>query len=80
MTATQIAVRKNLYRRFRALSDKDAEQVIRYIDTHESHEPNEETIKAFEESLDPANLIGPFSNVEDLIASLLADDDAQFLL
>jgi antitoxin component of RelBE/YafQ-DinJ toxin-antitoxin module len=41
----------------------------------ESHEPNEETIAALRESADMRNLIGPFHNVEDLMASLLDKDD-----
>ena len=65
MTAMQIALRKNLYRRFRTLSDKDAEQVIRYIDSLESHEPNEETIAAFRESQNLDNLPS-YKTLEDM--------------
>jgi hypothetical protein len=76
MTASQIASRENLCRRIHDLSDNDIAQVIEFVDSLEGHEPNEETIKAIEESLDPANLIGPFESVEDLIESLLTDDNA----
>ena len=54
----------------------DAKQVSDVISCPESHEPNEETVAALRESADMKNLIGPFHNVEDLMASLLADDDA----
>ncbi len=57
MTATQIAARKSLYKRLRNLSDYDARQVLDFIDTLEEHEPNEETIKAIEDSYKPENLI-----------------------
>ena len=65
MTSAQIALRKNLYRRFRALSDKDAEQVINYIDSLEMHEPNEETIAAFRESQNLDNLPS-YKTLEDM--------------
>lgn len=65
MTSTQIAIRKNLYRRFRALSDQDAEQVINYIDNLERHEPNEETIAAFRESQNLDNLPS-YKTLEDM--------------
>ena len=65
MTATQIAARKNLYRRFRTLSDEDAAQVIRYIDSLENHEPNEETIAAFRESENLDNLPS-YKTLEDM--------------
>jgi hypothetical protein len=56
MTATQIAARKNLYRRFRALPEEAAAKVLCYIDSLESHEPNEETLAAFRESENLDNL------------------------
>lgn len=56
MTVAQVAERKSLYRRLRNLSDEDARRVLQYIDDLEGHEPNAETIRAIEESMDPANL------------------------
>lgn len=56
MTVVQLTERKNLYRRFRSLSEEDARQVLQYIDDLEGHVPNAETIRAIEESLDPENL------------------------
>ena len=76
MTNAQIAVRKDIYRRLRRLSDADVAYVSEIIEDLEGHEPNEETIAALRESADMSNLIGPFNNMEDFMASLLSDDDA----
>ena len=76
MTVAQIAVRESLYRRILDLSDEEVGLLERYVSDLEGHEPNERTVKAIEDSLNPANLVGPFSTVEALMESLLADDDA----
>ena len=76
MTVAQIAVRESLCRRILYLSDEEVGLLERYVRDLEGHEPNERTVKAIEDSLNPANLVGPFSTVESLMESLLADDDA----
>ena len=76
MTAAQTAVRESLYRRILDLPDEKIGLVERYVSDLEGHEPNESTVRAIEESLNPANLIGPFYTVESLVESLLTDDDA----
>ena len=76
MTVAQTAERETLYHRILELPDEDFGLVKQYVDDLEAHEPNEETIAAIKESHDPANRIGPFHSVEDLMASLLANDDA----
>ena len=76
MTATQTAVRESLYRSILNLPDEKIGLVERYVNGLEGHEPSERTVKAIEESLNPANLIGPFYTVESLMDSLLAEDDA----
>jgi hypothetical protein len=75
VTSTQTISKESLSRRILDLSDSDAVRVSAFLDSLERHEPNEETIKAIEESLDPANLIGPFKSVEGLMESLLAGKD-----
>ena len=74
-TMTRYAVRKNLYRRIRSLSDIEAEQVLQYIDDLERHEPNEETIAAMEEAnrlaRDPE--AKKYADVKELFAELRAE-------
>lgn len=50
MKNAQIALRKDIYRRFRNLSDNEATQVLEFIDNLRGNEPNEETIAAMEEA------------------------------
>ena len=76
MTSTQTIERESLCQRILNLPEEEVGLVERYVNDLEGHEPNERTIKAIEESLDPANLIGPFNTVESLMESLLADEDA----
>ena len=76
MAVAQITVRESLYRRILDLPDEKIGLLERYVSDLEGHEPNERTVKAIEESLNPANLIGPFNTVESLIESMLTDDDA----
>jgi hypothetical protein len=54
----QTAERKELYRRIRTLTDSEAARVAAFVKDldSQSHEPNEETAKALEESLNPENL------------------------
>ena len=55
-----INVRKNLCRRIHALSEENLRSLVLYLDELESgeeHEPNEETVAAIKESLDPENRI-----------------------
>jgi hypothetical protein len=76
MTVAQLTVKEDLCQRIMDLPIETVEQVSQYLDGLETYEPNEETIRAIEESMNPENLIGPFYTVEALIESLLADDDA----
>jgi hypothetical protein len=76
MAVAQLTVKEDLCRRILDLPIETAEHLSRYLDDLEGHEPNEETIAALRESSDMRNLIGPFHNMEDFKASLLADDDA----
>lgn len=55
-TATRFTAKKDLWRRIRRLSDKETEEVLRFIDDIESYDPNEETIAAFKEGENPDNL------------------------
>ena len=89
---TQTAERMKLHQAIEALPDDSVTAMLdfvknlqpniefelaeRHVDNIERNEPNERTIKAIEDSLNPANLVGPFSSVESLMESLLADDDA----
>jgi len=58
MTNAQIAARKDIYRRFRRLPDNKVTQVLEFLDSIEEEcEPNEETIRAIEESYNPETLI-----------------------
>ena len=63
-----------LCRRILDLPDEEVKLVERYVSNLEGHEPNARTVKAIEDSLNPANLVGPFSTVESLMESLLTDD------
>ncbi|MDR3355062.1 MAG: hypothetical protein LBO21_08490 [Synergistaceae bacterium] len=76
MPTTQTATREDLFSRINRLSDNELARVVELVDSIEGHEPNEETIAALRESADMQNLIGPFHNMEDFMASLLNDDDA----
>jgi len=43
---------------------------------NEEYIPNEETIKVLKDSEEGRNVIGPFHNMNDFMASLLSNDDA----
>jgi hypothetical protein len=77
MSLTQIATGKALYRRFRNLSDSHARQVLEFIDDLEGHEPNEETVRAIEESMNPENLLGPYDSIEAMFEDFGINVDAQ---
>jgi hypothetical protein len=51
-------------------------QSERYTDAIDTYEPNAETLQAFKDVEERRNLTGPFKSVEDMMASLLSDDDA----
>jgi len=74
VTVAQTVVRESLYRRIIDLPDEEVGLVERYVSALESHEPNARTVKAIEDSFNPANLVGPFNTVESLMESLLTDD------
>ena len=71
-TTLAISAKKELYRRFRKLSERNAMRVLGYIDALEEERPNEETVAALEEGermlKDPDAL--RFSTVEDLLTEL----------
>ena len=69
------ATKERIMSKVESLSEADALTVLNFIDDIQGHVPNAETIKAIEESYDPANRIGPFYSVEALMESLLADND-----
>lgn len=55
-----INARKNLCRRIHALSEENLQSLVHYLnelESGEAREPNEETVAAIKESLDPENLI-----------------------
>ena len=70
------ATKERIINKVENLSESDALMVLNFIDDIKGHVPNAETIKAIEESYDPANLIGPFDNMKDFMESLLSDKDA----
>jgi hypothetical protein len=76
MTTMQTVEKESICRKIYRLSDGEAAQVATFIDSLEGDEPNEKTVAALRESADMRNLIGPFHNMEDFKASLLANDDA----
>jgi hypothetical protein len=76
MPVAQLTAKEDLCRRILDLPLETVEWLSECLDDYEAHEPNEETIKAIKESMDPQNLIGPFHTVEALMESLLADDNA----
>ena len=65
MTGSQVSERKALYRRFRALSDRDAARVLGYIDALEEREPNEESLAALKEA-ENLNNLESYAGVEAL--------------
>ena len=73
-TVAQTITRESLCCRILDLPDEEVRLVERYVSDLEGHEPNAKTIKAIEDSFNPANLVGPFSTVESLMDSLLTDD------
>ncbi len=64
MTHTQIAERKNVYRRLRNLSDHGVRQVLELIDTLEKHEPSEESIDPFYSEANMKRLRKAIADVE----------------
>jgi hypothetical protein len=75
-TQQTVTPKEALLARVNRLSPAEMTQVSNFIDSLDGDEPNEETAAALRESADMRNLIGPFHNVEDLMASLLDEDDA----
>ena len=73
-----VAERKKLYTLIDRLPDDKLPTVIEYVtDSLDEAEPNEETIKAFEDIEAGRNLIGPFDDVDSLFDALLQDGDEQ---
>ena len=55
-----VKTRKSLYCRIHALSEENLQSLVHYLnelESGEAREPNEETVAAIKESLDPENLI-----------------------
>ena len=72
------AIKERIMSKVESLSESDALMVLNFIDDINGYVPNAETIKAIEESYDPANRIGPFDNMKDFMESLLSDDERTF--
>ena len=78
MTVAQATVKESLCRRILDLSDEEIGLVERYVSDLEGHEPNEETIKAIEESYNPANLI-ECDDIQDMFRKCGIKCGAEFL-
>ena len=76
MTTTTVE-RDELCQLIQMLPDEKISEALLLIKDFidEEHIPNEETATALRESADMRNLIGPFNNMEDFMASLLSDED-----
>ena len=72
------ATKERIINKVESLSESDALMVLDFIDDIQGRVPDAETIKAIEESYNPANLIGPFDNMKDFMKSLLSDDERAF--
>jgi len=73
--ALEFSTKKELYRRFRKLSERNAMRVLGCIDALEEECPNEETVAALEEGermLEDTEALR-FSTVEDLIPNFVHD-------
>ena len=72
---SETAAGKELYRRFRRLSERDAARVLGYMDALEEKHPNEETQAALHEAeriaRDPS--VKGFTDVTKLMDSILND-------
>jgi hypothetical protein len=79
MTAAQLTVKEDLCRRIMELPDDRAEQVLAFVRDFEAHEPNDETVKAIKESMDPKNLLGPYNSVEEMFEDFGIDVDIKSL-
>jgi hypothetical protein len=77
MTVAQLTIKEDLCRRILDLPDDSAAQVLEFVRDFEAHEPNEETIRAIEESMNPENLLGPYSSVEEMFEDFGIHVDAQ---
>jgi hypothetical protein len=79
MTTTTVE-RDELLQLVRDLPDEKLITVLNFARTirgeDEEHEPNEETARILRESKAGINVVGPFHNMNDFMASLLTDDDA----
>ena len=75
---TTIVEREELQQIVQNLPDEKVSEVLMLVRDfcYEEHIPNEETAASLRESADMRNLIGPFNNMEDFMASLLSGDDA----
>jgi hypothetical protein len=56
MPATRTITKEELFHRIERLTPLGIAEVAAFVASIEEDEPNEETIRAIEESLDPANL------------------------
>ena len=70
--------REELVQIVRNLPDEKVRAVLGFVKdiNKEGHIPNAETIRILRESEAGLNLAGPFKSVEELMTSLLSDDDA----
>jgi hypothetical protein len=79
-TAAVTAGREELAQIVRSLPDGKISLALGLLrvlsDDDEGDEPNEATARVLRESEEGINLIGPFKTIEELMASLMSDDDA----
>jgi hypothetical protein len=76
MTVARLTVKENLCRRILDLPVETAEQLLRYLDGLEAHEPNEETVKVLEDSEAGRNLSKVYDNVEEMLSDLVRSANA----
>jgi hypothetical protein len=79
MTVAQLTVKEDLCRCILNLPAETAEWFSQCLGDFEAHEPNEETVKAIEESMNPENLLGPYNSVEEMFEDFGIHVDAQYI-
>ncbi|MDL2264606.1 hypothetical protein LJC31_08140 [Synergistaceae bacterium OttesenSCG-928-I11] len=75
-TSTQIAFRKDVYRRFRRLPDDKILKILDFIEDLEEHEPNEETIQAMQDIKNRRDLVS-FNSVDEMFAALRSEAEEE---
>lgn len=74
----ELSKKKELYRRFRSLSERNAQRVLGYMDALEEKHPSEETLAALKESdaivHDPS--VRGFTSASEMIKAVLEHENA----